>query len=114
LQKIYKTCTRNIKLKYSLTSKYALCYNYITTRQVHLENITIEGACHMANLGETSVPPLVSLKSEALNCIENLLIRDEICIDKYEILNRVLELLGYDNAFDLGEGIKIQLVDSKD
>lgn len=59
--------------------------------------------------GETSVPP--SLKSEALNCIENLLIRDEICIDKYELITRVLDLLGLENCLDLGEGIKLQLVD---
>jgi hypothetical protein len=57
------------------------------------------------------IPPTVSLKSEALNCVENLLVRDEITVDVYEVLNKVLEILGINNTLDLGEGIKLQLVD---
>lgn len=56
-------------------------------------------------------PPTISLKSDALNCVENLLVRDEITIDVYEVLNKVLELIGINNVLDLGEGIKLQLLD---
>lgn len=52
-----------------------------------------------------------SLLSQALNCVEHMLICDEISIEKYDILTRVLELLN-DNNLDLGEGIKLQLVDT--
>lgn len=61
-------------------------------------------------LGETVV---LSLKSEALNCIENLLIREEVSIETYEILRKAFEILGNDNCFDLGDGIKLKLVDYK-
>jgi hypothetical protein len=63
----------------------------------------------MAKAGETFTPP--SLKKEALHCIENLLIRDEISIDKYELLSKVVELLGYDNLLELGDGLQLKLVD---
>jgi hypothetical protein len=53
-----------------------------------------------------------SVKECALCCVENLLVRDEISIDVYEILNKVLDLLGCDSKLDLGEGILLQLVDS--
>lgn len=61
-----------------------------------------------AKSGEEIVLPL---KTEALNCVENLLIREQISIETYEILNKVLEALGYDNFFDLGDGIVLKLVD---
>jgi len=53
------------------------------------------------------------LVREALNCIENLLIRDEIDINRYELLNGVIRLFDYENSLYLGEGIAIKLVDYK-
>lgn len=43
----------------------------------------------MAKLGETSVPP--SVKVEALNIIENLLIEEVLSIEEYEIISKVLK-----------------------
>lgn len=54
-----------------------------------------------------------SLLSEAFNCVEHLLVRDEINIEEYDVLTRVLELLN-NNHLDLGEGIKLQLVDTSE
>lgn len=54
-----------------------------------------------------------TLKVEAMNCIENLLVRDEISIDKYELLHRLIELLGCENSYNLGEGLIIKIVDCK-
>lgn len=54
-----------------------------------------------------------SVKKEAFNCVENLLVRDEISIETYQLLNRVIAILSGD-SYDLGEGISLRLVDCKD
>lgn len=54
-----------------------------------------------------------SLLLEAFNCVEHLLVRDEIDIEKYDVLTRVLELFN-DNCLELGEGIKLQLIDTSE
>jgi hypothetical protein len=62
----------------------------------------------MQKIGEKNV-----LAKEALNCVEHLLILEEIGIDDYKVLNRVIEMLDGKNCFNLGDGIIINLTDSK-
>lgn len=49
------------------------------------------------------------VKQEAINSIEHLLIMDNLCVDRYEILRKVLDMLDHGNSFDLGDGLKLQL-----
>jgi hypothetical protein len=62
----------------------------------------------MHKIGEKNV-----LAKEALNCVEHLLILEEIGLDDYKVLNRVIELLNGKNCFNLGDGIMIELTDTK-
>lgn len=52
-----------------------------------------------------------STKEMAFNCIENLLLLEEITVDKYNILRKTVEMFGIDNIIYLGDGIVIKLVD---
>jgi hypothetical protein len=64
-------------------------------------------------LEERNLPTKVSTKEEAFNCLENLLILDEISVDKYEILVKVIDMFGIDKMICLGDGIFIKLVDEQ-
>lgn len=90
-----------------------VCYNYITNKTDNILKIkNLIGGCFMHEVGE-SLAKKSTLKMEALNCIENMLIREEISVGKYEFLHRVIELLGCENSYNLGEGIIIKIVDCK-
>jgi hypothetical protein len=52
-------------------------------------------------------------KVEALNCIEHLLVLDEISVDKYELLRKVIEMFDEEDIIVLGDGIAIKLVDEE-
>lgn len=58
------------------------------------------------------VEKVVNTKTDALNTIESLFINDEISIDKYQLLRNVINVLDEQNEFDLGEGLRIKLVDT--
>lgn len=53
------------------------------------------------------------VKEEALNCVENLVVRDEISLETYELLSRVIAILSSNNTYDLGDGLLLKLVDCK-
>jgi hypothetical protein len=55
----------------------------------------------------------VSTKQEALNAIESLLVYDDIEVEKYESLRRVIDFLDHGNTFDLGDGLCIKLIDTR-
>jgi hypothetical protein len=61
-----------------------------------------------AKVGESTKS---SLKTEVLNCVEHLLVLDEISTETYYILTKVLGLLDCENEFNLGDGLKLKLVD---
>lgn len=55
----------------------------------------------------------VSLKKEALNCLEHLLVFGDIDVDKYHSLRQVVEMSDCNHEIPLGDGLKILIVDSK-
>jgi hypothetical protein len=89
-----------------LVIQWTLCYNYITSNTPPLG----EGQCPMSKTVNVEKPH--SLLSQALNCVEHLLVCDEIDTDDYCVLTRVLELMN-NNLLELGEDIKLQLVDTR-